>query len=82
MLGRMREQERVFYEIKDMMHKIESSKAEVKSQGHSKRLKYERKVRRYRQFRRYDIYLIRFAQRENNNKIRGKDIERTDKNTF
>lgn len=53
-----------FCEIKDTKGKIESSKAEVKlkSRGHPKRLKCERKVRRYRQCRRYDVYLIRFAQ--------------------
>lgn len=68
-----------------MEDKKENSKAEVKGQGHPKRLKYERKVRRYRQFRRYNMYLIRFSERvkeQQQNKIRGKGIEKNIKIIF
>lgn len=57
------------------MDKIENSKAEVKSQRHPKILKYERKVRRYRQFGRHNMHL-RFPESEQKlSKIRGKNIK-------
>lgn len=52
-----------------MMVKIENSKAEAQSQGHPEILKYERKVRRHGQFRRYNMYLTRFPEIESNRKI-------------